>query len=51
MLETPTQVFSRKYWEIIKNTYFEEHLRMASFSPLNHSPCTLQKNVRDQISQ
>ena len=27
--ETPTQVFSCKYWEIFKNTYFEEHLQMA----------------------
>ena len=25
--ETPTQVFSFEYCDIIKNTYFEEHLR------------------------
>ena len=24
--ETPTQVFSYEIWEILKNTYFEEHL-------------------------
>ena len=28
--ETPTQVFSIKYSEIFKNTYFEEHLRTAA---------------------
>ena len=30
MLETPTQVFSCEYYEIFKNTYFEEHLRTAA---------------------
>ena len=29
--ETLTQVFSREYCEIFKNTYFEEHLRTAAF--------------------
>ena len=29
--ETPTQVFSCKYFEIFKNTYFEKHLRTAAF--------------------
>ena len=28
---TPTQVFSCEYCEIFKNSYFEEHLRMATF--------------------
>ena len=28
--ESPTQVFSSEYWEIFKNTYFEEHLRAAA---------------------
>ena len=28
--ETPRQVFSCKYCEIFKNTYFEEHLRTAA---------------------
>ena len=28
--KTPTQVFSREYCEIFKNTYFEEHLRTAA---------------------
>ena len=27
--ETPTQVLSYEYWEIFKNTFFEEHLRTA----------------------
>ena len=27
---TPTQVFSRKYCEIFKNTYFEEYLGMGA---------------------
>ena len=26
----PTQVFSCEYYEISKNNYFEEHLRMAT---------------------
>ena len=29
--ETPTHVLSCEYYEIFKNTYFEEHLRMAAF--------------------
>ena len=28
--KTPTYVFSCKYYEIFKNTYFEEHLRTAA---------------------
>ena len=28
--ETPTQMFSCEYWEISKNSYFEEHLRAAA---------------------
>ena len=28
--ETPTEVFSCEYCEILKSTYFEEHLRMAT---------------------
>ena len=28
--ETLTQVFSCEYCEIFKDTYFEEHLRMAT---------------------
>ena len=28
--EIPTQVFSCKYWEIFKSTYFEKHLQMAA---------------------
>ena len=28
--EIPTQVLSCKYYEIFKNTYFEEHLRTAA---------------------
>ena len=28
--ETPTQVFSCEYYEISKNTYFEEHLQTAA---------------------
>ena len=28
---TPTQVFFSKYYEIFKNTYFEEHLTAASY--------------------
>ena len=27
--KTPTQLFSSEYCEILKNPYFEEHLRMA----------------------
>ena len=27
-----TQVFSYEYWEIFKNTYFEEHLQMVAFN-------------------
>ena len=27
---TPTQVFSCEYCEILKNTYFEEHLQTAA---------------------
>ena len=27
--KAPTQVFSCEYYEIFKNTYFEEHLEMA----------------------
>ena len=39
--QTLTQVFSCEYCEILKNTYFEEHLRMAvsdynRFFPLPH---------------
>ena len=30
MLQTPTQVFSRKICEIFKSTYFEEHLRATA---------------------
>ena len=26
LIKTPTQVFSYEYFEILKNTYFEEHL-------------------------
>ena len=29
--QTPTQVFSCEYFEIFKNTYFEEHLRKTAF--------------------
>ena len=28
--ETPTQVFFSEIWEILKNNYFEEHLRMTA---------------------
>ena len=28
--ETPTQVFSSQYCKILKNAYFEEHLRTAA---------------------
>ena len=28
--ETPTQMFSSDYYEIFRNIYFEEHLRMAA---------------------
>ena len=28
--KSPTQVFSYKYCEIFKNTYYEEHMRMAA---------------------
>ena len=28
--KTPTQVFSCEYYEIFKNTYFEEHLGTAA---------------------
>ena len=28
--ETPTQMFSCKYWKTSKNTYLEELLRMAA---------------------
>ena len=28
--ETPTQVFSCEYFEIFKNTYFQEHLERAA---------------------
>ena len=28
--KTPTQVFSREYFEIRKNTYFEKHLRTTA---------------------
>ena len=28
--ETPTQKFSCEIWEILKNNYFEEHLRMTA---------------------
>ena len=27
---TPAQMFFCEYWEIFKNTYFEEHLHMAA---------------------
>ena len=30
--ETPTQVFSGKFYEISKNTFFTEHLRNLSHS-------------------
>ena len=29
---TPTEVFSCEYWEIFKNTYFEEHLQTVASS-------------------
>ena len=29
-LQTPTKVFSYEYFEILKNTYFEEHLRTTA---------------------
>ena len=29
-LETPAQVFTYKYYELLRNTCFEEHLRMAA---------------------
>ena len=28
--KTPTQMFSSEYYEIFKNTYFEEHLLTAA---------------------
>ena len=28
--ETPTQVLSCEVWEILKNTYFEEHLQTTA---------------------
>ena len=31
--ESLTQVFSCEFWEIFKNTYFEEHLRTAAPVP------------------
>ena len=30
--KTPAQVFSCEYCELVKNTYFEEHLQMAAFA-------------------
>ena len=33
--ETPAQVFSCKFWDIVKNTYFAEHLRTAASVELN----------------
>ena len=33
--ETPTQVFSCEYYEIFKNTYFEDHVRAATFRQFN----------------
>ena len=30
--ETPTQVFSSEYCKILKNTYFQKHLRTAASS-------------------
>ena len=29
-LESPMQIFPCEYWEIFKNTYFEEHLQKAA---------------------
>ena len=34
--KTPIQVFSCEYWEIFKNTYFEEHLRTAASEVYSH---------------
>ena len=34
--ETPTQVFSCEYYEIVKNIYFEEHLRTATLEDLKN---------------
>ena len=34
--ETPTQVFSSEYYEIVKNIYFEEHLRTATLEDLKN---------------
>ena len=31
VLQYPKQVFSCEYFQIFKNTYFEEYLRMAAF--------------------
>ena len=28
--ETPTQVFYGEYWDLFKNTYFEERLRIVA---------------------
>ena len=37
--KTRTQMFSCEYWEISKNTYFEEHLRTAASEETLESDC------------
>ena len=37
---TLTQMFSCEYWEIFKNTYFEEHLRTAAAEDTLGSDCS-----------
>ena len=37
--ETPTQMFSCKYWKISKNTYLEEHLCAAASELTLGSDC------------
>ena len=42
--ETPTRMFSSEYCKIFKNTYFEEHLRMAASDFLKQ-----QQNSSEQL--
>ena len=39
MFKTPIRMFSCEYWEISKNTYFEEHLRTAASEETLGSDC------------
>ena len=43
--ETSTQIFSREYREIYKNTYFQEHLRTTASEPRQDSSRTSRSEI------